>query len=265
MAGEENNVGTVELDENGFIPGTTFKTVGDLLKGHLNLKEMSDKQANELGTVRKEHEGLKNTTDTLASVLKETLNKGQQQGNKDTKTVDYGAELAAVEKQILELDPMADDYQKTLASLVSKSTKLAAADQHEKTLSAAGKMFKDELSERDVKAAQDTFYRENPTFNTPEMQARIKERIAGDKTGMLDALAAYRELQRDDVAAEKDRLAAENAEMKRLVELNKGKDEAGKVITKGQSTGQQHTKTAKATGKDLDAGMMAALKAANAG
>jgi len=165
-----------------------------------------------------------------------------------------------VEDQIQKLDPMAADYQKTLASLVSKSQKLAAADQHGKTLSAAAELMKKELSERDVKAAHDRFYADNPTFNTPEMQAKIKEYIAKDPTGMSDPLSAFREIERDEIAAKAKALAEENAEYKKLIDLNKGKDEAGKVIVKGQSPGQSPTPPQKVTGKDLDAGMKAALE-----
>jgi hypothetical protein len=67
-------------------------------------------------------------------------------------------------------------------------------------------------------------------------------------------MSAYFQIQKDD-------LAAENAEMKKTLELVKGKENTGKVVVKGQG-GQPPTKPAKATGKDLDAGMAAALAAA---
>lgn len=257
--GTTQNVVTV--GEDGFIPGTTYKSVDELLKGHQALKEKFDSQGNELGEVRKAHEGLKSQAETLATVLKEQLNKGTIA--EPTKTIDYGAELVNIEKQIQELDPMAADYQRTLASLVAKSNKISALDQHEKTLSAAGELMRKELTERDVKLAQETFYRENPTFNTPEMQAKIREYIARDKTGMSDPLSAFREIQRDEIAAEAKRLAEENAEFKRLIDLNKGKTEAGTVVVKTQGSGQQTETKSKVTGKDLDMGMLSILKSMN--
>ena len=260
------NVGVdpLAVGPDGFIPGTSYKSAAELLKGHTELKGKFDAQGNELGTIRKEHDGLKTQAETLATVLKDTLTKGAGSGTATPAKVDYATELTAVEKEIQTLDPIAPDYQKSLAGLVAKSNRLAALDQHEKTLGAAGEMMKKELGERDVKAAQDQFLKENPTFNTADMQAKIKAYIAKDKTGMSDPLSAFREIQRDEIAVEVTKLAEENAEMKRLIDLNKGKDEAGKVIVKGAGPGQLPVKTPKATGKDLDVGMKAALAAANA-
>ena len=78
---------------------------------------------------------------------------------------------------------------------------------------------------------------------------------------MHDPFSAFYQIQRDDVVAEAKRLLDENAEYKKRLSLAKGTDETGKVIVKGQSPGQQQTKQPKATGKDLDVGMAAALRA----
>jgi hypothetical protein len=251
---------------DGFIPGTTFKTPEELAKGYVELKSLHDRQANELGTVRKEHEGLKSQTEILANVLKEKLTGGQSQmpDPKVVAKVDYTTELSTVEKQIQELDPLSPDYQRSLSSLVAKSNRLSAMDQHEKTLSAAGDMLKKELSERDIKSAHEVFRKANPTFDLPEMQARIRELISKDPTGMSDPLSAFREIQRDDISLEAQRLKDENAEYKRLIDLNKGKDEAGKVVVKTSTTAATPVKPTKLTGKDLDAGMMARLKSTEA-
>lgn len=251
------------VEGEGFIPGTTFKTPEELAKGYLELKSLNDRQGNELGQIRKDHDSLRGQTETLATILKENLLKNQPTPAAE-KPVDYDSEITAVEKQIQELDPMDAKYQTTLASLVGKSNKLSAAAQHEKTLSAAGELMKKELSDRDVKAVQEAFYRENPEFNTPEMQAKIKEYIAKDRTGMSDPLSAFREIQRDTIAIEAKRLADENAEYKRLLDLNKGKDDVGKVVVKNQPSGQPVVKPSKVVGKDLDAGMMAVLNAQKA-
>jgi hypothetical protein len=264
MANEDGSGVQAVIGEDGFIPGTTYKSHDDLLKGHLALKEKFDSQGNELGQIRKDHEGLKGQAETLATILKENLTKGQS-GVQPSKPIDYAAELTGIEEQIQKLDPMNPDYQKSLASLVAKSNKLSALEQHEKTLGAAGELMKKELSERDIKTAQDNFYRDNPTFNTPAMQAKIREYIAKDRTGMSDPLSAFREIQRDEIAIEAKRLADENAEYKRLLDLNKGKDESGRVIVKGQGPGQLPINQPKVTGKDLDAGMKAALSALNTG
>jgi hypothetical protein len=247
---------------NEFIPGTTFKTPDELAKGYTELKTLHDRQANELGTIRKEHESLKGQAESLATILKDSLTKNVG-GNsiKETVKTDYAAELTNIEGQIQNLDPLSPDYQRILASLVAKSNRLTALDQHDKTLNAAGEMMKKELSERDIKIAQEAFHKDNPTFNTPEMQTKIREYIAKDRTGMSDPLSAFREIQRDEIAIEAKRLSDENAEYKRLIDLNKGKDETGKVVVKSQGAGQPPVKPQKATGKDLDAGMAAILAA----
>jgi hypothetical protein len=208
---------------------------------------------------------LKGQAETLATILKENLVKGQTPAAAQPQAVDYGTEIAAVEKQITELDPMSDGYQRTLAQLVAKSNKLTALSTKEEVLKASHDVFTKELSERDIKAAHQKFYDENPTFNTPETQAKIKEYIAKDKTGMSDSLSAFREIQRDELAIETKRLADENAEYRKRLNLAKGTDETGKVIVKGQSPGQSQTQQPKATGKDLDAGMLARLKSLNSG
>lgn len=260
----ETTNGTDSVGEQGTdIGGTGFKTPEELATGYLNLQKKLGEQGNELGTLRKDHDGLRSQAEVLAMTLKEQLGKNSQPTPKAEVPIDYGKEMATAKAELKGLDNVSEDYSSKQAELVDRIATLAAAAQHEKTLGAAGKLFKDELSNRDVKVAQQRFYDENPTFNEPEMQAKIKEYIAKDRTGMSDPLSAFYQIQRDEVAIETKRLSDENAEYKKRLNLAKGTEETGKVIVKGQSPGQS-THQPKATGKDLDAGMMAALKAQNA-
>jgi hypothetical protein len=225
------------------LEGTPFKSGEEAAKGYLNLKALHDSQANELGTLRK-------FAETVAPIVQQHMNKSEAPAAAP-KGPDYETEILTVQQKIQELDPMSDNYQKELAGLLATSNKLVAKAQHEKTLMTAQELFKKELSDRDAKAARAEFNKNNPSFSAPDMQARIKDFLANDKTGMHDPMSAYFQLQKDD-------LAAENAEMKKILELQKGKGETGKVIVKGQGP-QQPTKQPKATGKDLDAGMAAVL------
>ena len=227
------------------LEGTPFKTVEELASGWKNANTKIGEMGNELGA----H---KATVQSLTEALKGAAAKPPEPAKQ--KGPDYSAEKAAVQKEIDDLDPMSDGYQKNLGGLVSKLTKLTAQEQHEKTLAAAGNIFKKELEDRDTKATKQQFLKENPTFNTPEMQARIKEYIAKDKFGMSDPLVAFREIQRDELAAERERLTEENAEMKKILELQKGKESTGKVVTKGAAPVVPVTPT-KVTGKDLENGM----------
>jgi len=154
--------------------------------------------------------------------------------------------------------------QSDLMSLMNKSNDLAALEQHDKTLNAATKMFRDELDERDVKATHKAFYGDNPEFNTPEMQAQIRERMSAETTGMLDSLSAFREIQRDTAMQRSTELETENTELKRIAGLAKGTDATGKVITKGQSP-QQTAKHTKVTGADRNKGMQEVLNALSSG
>jgi hypothetical protein len=238
-----------------YIPGTTYKTAEEAAKGIENLNQVLNKQGNELGTLRKQNEVLTKTLEQKNSEVPKPVVEKE-------KGTDYSGQKVAVQKEINELDPMADGYQKTLSGLIGKISDITAAEQHDKTLGAASSIFKKELDDRDIKATHKAFLDKNPTFNTPEMQTRIKEYLAKDDTGMSDPLVAFREIQRDDIAVEAKKLKDENDEMKKVLDLQKGKDATGKVITKGTQT-VQVTKPAKVTGAALDQGMKAALDKAN--
>lgn len=221
----------------------TWKTREEAEKGLANLKSTLDKQGNELGSLRKQME-----------FSQQMLNDMRQPKSEPPQAPNYDKEISAIHKEMAALDPVEDGYQENFLTLLNKAENLT----RQQTLEAAAQKFKQELDERDIKAAHSSFYEQNPDFNTPEMQVRIQEYLAKDKTGMSDPLVAYREIQRDDIAAIKAQLEADNAELKRLLDLKKGEAETGKVVTKGQSP-QQKTKQPKATGADLDRGMQEVL------
>ena len=123
--------------------------------------------------------------------------------------------------------------------------------------------MKKELSDRDQKAQTKAFYDANPTFNTPEMQGRIKDYLANDRTGMSDPLVAFREIERDDARAQLKQISDQNAEMQRALDLVKGKNETGKVIVKGQSPQGVTKQPNNLTGRDRDAAMAEALAKLN--
>ena len=255
---EEKESGKMENQQDAqnqeaapIIPGTTYKSIEDVAKALQEKDAMIARQGNEVGSLRTE----KNTL--LQTIEKLSQGGGQKQEPVNQKP-DYGSEIASVDKAIEALDPMSDKYQSDLRQLIAKRTDIVSAIQHQKTLAAASDIFKKELSSRDARMAQQKFLDENPSFNTPEMQARIQEYIARDKTGMADALSAFREIERDDARTEAARLAKENEEFQKLLKLKGGRDEAGKVITKGQSPATQ-SKPQKATGKELDNGMRSIL------
>jgi prefoldin subunit 5 len=243
----ENAEGTQEGQGTPIIPGTTYKSIEDVAKALQEKDAMIARHGNEVGSLRTEK-------NTLLQTIEKLSQGGGQKQEPVNQQPDYGSEIASVDKAIEALDPMSDKYQSDLRQLIAKRTDIVSAIQHQKTLAAASDIFKKELSSRDARMAQQKFLDENPSFNTPDMQMRIKEYLANDKTGMHDALSAFREIERDDARTEAARIKAENEEMKKILELKAGKDSTGKVISKGQSPGNV-TKPQKVTGRDLDEGM----------
>jgi hypothetical protein len=246
VKGEESNKG------NEFYLGS-WKTKEAAEEGLANMKALVDSQGNEVGALRKQMEMTQQTLESLKT-------QATEKATPKVETPDYSAEAEAIQGEMAKLDPDDDDYHRNLTVLITKSNNLAAKIAKEEALAAATAAFKEELNERDIKTTHSTFYKENPDFNTPEMQLRIKEYIAKDTTGMSDPLVAYREIQRDMVAEAAAELEKENIELKRIVELAKGTDSTGRVITKtGQTTPTQ--KQPKAVGADLDRGMQERLAA----
>lgn len=250
----------VELDENGFIPGTNYKSVADLIKGHAELKGAFDKQGNELGQVRGQAQ-------MLAESLKEALTKGDTtKGTVEPadKASEYEAKIADIETQISKLDPMDENVMEKQAKLYREMNKYTALAQHEKTLGAAKGFLKEELASRDSATAQQKFLDDNKDFNTPEMQTRIKDFLAQDRTGMHDNMSAYFAIKAADAAELATAATTERDQIKEILKLQHGKDSTGKVIPKGQSPGTV-TNPQRVTGEEADAGAKAALAAVRGG
>jgi len=230
----------------------TWKDKESAVEGLSNMQSKLDSQGNEVGDLRKQVEFAYQTIEDMKS------QRAAQTTSTTTDGTNYEQELADVQKQMLALDPVDENFQKDNLELMTKSNEIASKAAHERTLAAATAAFKKELDERDIKATHNSFYNENPDFNTPEMQMKIKEYIARDKSGMSDPLVAYREIQRDTVAAKATQLEQENEELKKIAELAKGANSTGRVVTKVQSAPQTKPIT---TGADRDQGMQAALDA----
>jgi len=263
VVGEQGNQpdpNAIELDENGFIPGTNYKSVAELIKGHMELKGAFDKQGNELGQVRGQAQ-------MLAESLKEALTKGDTtKGTVEPadKASEYEAKIADIETQISKLDPMDENVMEKQAKLYREMNKYTALAQHEKTLGAAKGFLKEELASRDSATAQQKFLDDNKDFNTPEMQTRIKNFRAQDRTGMHDNMSAYFAIKAADAAELATAATTERDQIKEILKLQHGKDSTGKVIPKGQSPGTV-TNPQRVTGEEADAGAKAALAAVRGG
>ena len=232
----------------------TWKTKEDASEGLKNLQTKLSEQGNESGTLKKQLEEATTRMDDMGVKLKEAEDTAAKSASDQDKNT-VKSEQAKINQQIADLDPVDEDYSKTLMTLMDKSNKIAAKSQHDLTLAAATDVFRKELDERDIKTAHQDFFGANPDFQTPEMQSRIKEYIAKDKTGMSDPLVAFREIQRDDAVIKATELEAQNTELMERLKLKKGTDETGTVILKGQ--GDQGAKPQQKTvGADRNKGMM---------
>ncbi|MBW2094215.1 MAG: hypothetical protein JRI80_04935 [Deltaproteobacteria bacterium] len=259
--GEQQTGGTQGGQQGGETYLGDWKTKEEAEKGFASMKELLDRQGNELGLLRKQTDFFQQQLQTLTSQQQPAAS-GKRQESGKPQGPDYSKEIAKIQDEMAQLDPDEPDYGATFAKLHQKSLDLVAQQAKQEALTAAQAEFQKVLEERDIQKMQEEFYRENPDFNTPEMQQRIQEYMAKDPTGMSDPMVAYREIQRDDAMAEKARLQAELEEKERLLALKKGEDITETVVTKGQSPSGQQTKQTKVTGADLDKGMLEALRRA---
>jgi len=267
LAGEaQPDPNAFDVDENGFIAGTNYKSVQDLIRGHGELKNRFDAQGNELGQVR-------GRAQSLAEAMREmTQNGGRQEDQTRTameaqadapesrsgRVSEYGAMACDIQAKLESLDPRDSQFAASQANLIRELTKYTALAQHEKTLAAAGSAFQQELSEREAAKAREQFLAENPGFAEPEMQRRIGDFLANDSAGLHDEISAFFKMQAGDSVAELNSAAAENAEMRKILELQHGKDSTGRVMTGGLAP-QPVPKTT-STGKDLNRGMADVLR-----
>ena len=223
--------------------------------GLASMQEMVDRQGGEVGTLRKNNE-------SLASAIEALKNQSAKPPEPAQKAAaDLPSELQEVQTQMLSLDPADASYTVNMVALINKQTSLAAQIQHEQTLKVATERFTEELSRRDAAMTTREFKKQNPEFETPEMQAKIQKHIAADRTGMVDSLVAFREIQRDEIAQQAKKLTDENEKLKHLANLKQGTDATGNVFT---GSGQSPKKPTKITMSDeeRDAAMLTAVMGA---
>lgn len=246
---QENAPDTGDTDQTSNEPYLgPWKTREAAEEGVGHLQKLLDSQGNELGTLRK-----------MVEMGQQPQQAAQPQQPQKPQGPDFDAEIQGVQKSIADLDPDDPGYQKDLGQLILKSNQLASEQATQRALEAAQNRFSEVLNERDQSSMHTKFLEQNPDFDTPEMQAQIQQYMAQDRTGMVDELVAYREVQRDQLAAENAEIKQKQAEMERLLNLKKGEDQTGKVVTKGQSP-QSKTRQPKATGEALDQGLREAFR-----
>ena len=254
----------VEQVESGeveapIIPGTSYKTPEEAARGYMELKALVDRQGNELGMTRKQ---LEQATKLIEKSMSGTA--GQDKAKQaPPASPDFDAELVKIDKAIESLDVDDPSYGKQLAQLNKQARALEAQKVQTMTEQKLISQFQQTLSERDAQQAQQSWKSANPDFETPEMQQAIQMHIAQDKTGMMDPVLAYREIQLQQQQQMMKQLQTENEDFRNRLKLKSGEAAVGKVVTKtGGQPGAVRT-TAKATGAALDEGLRSAFRNAS--
>lgn len=240
---------TKPVETEAYLGSWADKATAETGLGNMQTKMTS--MGDELGGLR---EQVATANQTIADM------QNQQVQEATAVTSQFETDLSSVQEKMLALDDADPDYHQNLVSLMGQSDALSRSIQHEKTLNEARNIFKEELDGRDVRATHQEFYKDNPTFNTPEMQSQIQQRLAQDPTGMGDSLSVFREIERDTAMQHAKDLEEENANLKRLANVAEGAGMTGRIVTTGQSPPQ--TQNTKLSGADLDNAMLAAVQAA---
>ena len=241
----EENAGTEEGAEiQPIIPGTSFKTPEEAAKGYSELKQLVDRQGNDLGYARKQ-------LDQTQKMLQESMQKPTEA---KAPGPDYDGELAKIDKSIASLDLDDDDYSKSLSKLNREARSLEAKKVETRTAEKMMKQFEKTLTERDSQQSKQQWLDSNPDFNSDEMQSAIQQKMTADRSGMIDPILAYREIQQEQMSGQLKAEQEKSAALEERLKLKEGAQQTGKVITKGQST-QATTNKPKLKGADLDAAM----------
>jgi len=230
-----------------------WKTREQAQEGLDNMQKLLDSQGNELGTLRKQTELMQSRMDMQQPQASPEAKPEQPKGP------DFAKEMASIEKTMSELDQDEPNYQKEMGQLIAKSNALAAQAATQQALDAAQAHFAETLNQRDVQDMQRKFKEQNPDFESPDMQMAIDQFIQNDPTGMHDQMSAYFAIKEQGAGQGLTEAQKRIAELEERLNIAGGQNDVGKVVTKSQAP-RQPTKTTKATGADLDRGMMEALE-----
>lgn len=249
--------GTETAGSDFVIPGLPFKSAEEVAKGFKYLETKLGEQGTKLGQYESQ---LKQATSLLEKAMAGQQTKAPTQST-STET-DYDTKLNEIDSKIGSLDIDDPGYHKELAKLTRQSQALVAKKVQTETEQRLMGHFEKALSERDANQSQQQWKVQNPDFDTPEMQQAIQQKLSQDKTGMLDPVLAYREIQLQQIQARAQQLEQENADYQARLKLKSGEQAVGKVVTKTGGS-QVATKQPKLTGEALKQGALEAFRNAS--
>lgn len=251
------NTGTPAATDQGatdgdfVIPGLPFKAPEEVAKGYKSLESKLGEQGAQMGN-------LKAQLAQATALLEKTMGAQGQQKPTAPAGPDYDTEISKIDQAIEKLDIDDPTYSKQLAQLNRQARALEAQKVQTMTEQKLMGHFEKTLSERDAQQAQQGWKSQNPDFETPEMQQAIQQHMAQDRTGMMDPVLAYREIQLQQTQSMIQQLKAENDDFRNRLKLKSGEAEVGKVVTKTGGTPAASNQP-KLTGAALKAGALEAF------
>jgi hypothetical protein len=235
-------------------PSTEKKTGGDNDTGSKNydeLKKVFDKQANELGELRKVIQGLQQPAQTQATPA--------------TQKPSTNDDLGKILEEYGNLDFYEDDgAAKKGAELMKKAIGLTAQMVKEDTLAEADSKVRSILQEKDMDAVTNKFLQENPDFT--ELQSQGVFQAFKTQNPLHDDFSAYQAYKRDQAMQQLEEATAALEEAKKVANLAGGDENTAKVFTKpgAELRGQQRPKP-KSVSELKQSAMEAVRRATGAG
>lgn len=241
-------------------PSETKETKGDdntgTQKNYNELKKVFDRQANELGELRKAMQNLQ-TQQTKPTQEKTTKATDQKGSTNDA--------LSKILDQYASLDFYEDDAApKKGAELMKQAIGLTAQMVKEDTLAEADSKVRSILQEKDVDAVTNKFLEQNPDFT--ELQSQGVFQAFKSKNPLHDDFSAFHAYKADAATQQIAELQQQLEEAKKVANLAGGDEGTSKVFTKPGADLRAQNRTKPKSVSELKQSAMEAIKrAAGAG
>jgi len=238
----------------------TKETKGDnntgIQKNYDELKKVFDRQANELGEMRKAMQDLQSQK-TQPAQQKTTKVTEKKSGTNDA--------LSQILDQYASLDFYEDDAApKKGAELMKQAIGLTAQMVKEDTLAEADTKVRSILQEKDMDTVTNKFLEQNPDFT--ELQSAGAFQALKARNPLHDDFSAYHAYKADTAMQQLSELQKELEEAKKVANLAGGDEGTSKVFTKpGADLRASPRPKPKSVSELKQSAMAAVMKAAGAG
>lgn len=231
------------------------KKAADSQKSYDELKKLYDRQANELGEMRKV------VTDLQAAQKKPDT----KDADKKTQKTNASDELTKAFDEFGSLDFYEDDSAgKKAAEILKKAVGLTAKMVREETLAEAENTVKGILQEKDTDTMTDKFLETNPDFT--ELQGQGAFQALKTKNPLHDDFSAYYAYKSDQAMQHVAELESQLEEARKAASLGRGDEATAKVFTKpGTDLRTQQRQKPKSRSELKQSALEAVMRATGAG